>query len=216
MLSSHDNSLSILCFLFLALCGFPPLFPHWAAGSASNWFKIFRHKGHLDNICEPWTPVMDLYWISDMLHTGNARNEYFVENILLSSWIGTIQWSVSVVFLVFTANVENSVSQWLDWSFSSSLSRSDKTLQDIVYKLVPGLFKSKSTAAESSLYLTWVYTFILTPHSRTHSLAFFWSVVSSTVSRQRRDTTTTVLPLLQTEQRNKNICNCNQFTPNKQ
>lgn len=34
--------------------------------------------------------------------------------------------------------------------FSLPFSRSDKTLQDIVYKLVPGLFKSNSTTVDYS------------------------------------------------------------------
>lgn len=53
--------------------------------------------------------------------------------------------------------------------------RSDKTLQDIVYKLVPGLFKSKSTAAAISV-TTRVYF-----HSDS---AVIFSAVSSWVSRQ--------------------------------
>lgn len=38
---------------------------------------------------------------------------------------------------------------------SLPLSRSDKTLQDIVYKLVPGLFKSKSRAEQLALELAY-------------------------------------------------------------
>lgn len=61
-------------------------------------------------------------------------------------------------------------SQWPDCSFSLPPLRSDKTLQDIVYKLVPGLFKSKSTAAAISV-ATCVYF-----HSDS---AFISSAVSS-------------------------------------
>lgn len=45
MWCSNDNSLKILWFLFLALCGFPFLFPQQQlVGTASRGLKIFRHK----------------------------------------------------------------------------------------------------------------------------------------------------------------------------
>lgn len=61
--------------------------------------------------------------------------------------------------------------------------RSDKTLQDIVYKLVPGLFKSKSTTVKPSLRLKHCVYF----HSDSafaFSLAIFLLVVSYIIMQQ--------------------------------
>lgn len=76
MLSSHDNSLSILCFLFSC-----PLWVSPFVSSLSSWISQQLVSTALNTIY--WC-LLNMY----VLHTGNARNEYlgmFRENILLPS-----------------------------------------------------------------------------------------------------------------------------------
>lgn len=97
------------------------------------WFSLYLHvfmSTFCTNLC--WITASDTLKAEFLIYTRNYPKWSNATLCQIAVFLNALHLKVQPLLLVLA----------VAWS-SFTLCRSDKTLQDIVYKLVPGLFKSK-------------------------------------------------------------------------